>query len=65
MNEQNTKDLFINPYYAIHISPTLVTDHELMVTKEKWIQVNSKLIDEIGKEEWFKRLLAILESDKS
>ena len=63
MNDQNAKDLFINPYYAIKISPTLVSGHELMVSKEKWIQINSQLIDELGKEEWLKQLLAVLESD--
>ncbi|MDO8513093.1 MAG: hypothetical protein Q7S37_01180 [bacterium] len=64
MNKQETKELFINPYYAINISPDLISKHELMVTKEKWIEVNSRLIDELGKEEWLKQLLAVLESKK-
>ena len=62
MNEKETKKLFINPYYAIQISPTLTDEHELMVNKKKWVQVNSQLIDELGKEEWLKQLLAVLES---
>lgn len=64
MNDQETKELFINPYYAINISPDLVSEHELMVTKEKWIEVNSRLIDELGKEEWLKQILTVLESKK-
>ena len=64
MNDQETKELFINPYYAINISPDFVNEHELMVTKEKWIEVNSRLIDELGNEEWLKQLLAVLESKK-
>jgi len=64
MNDQETKEFFLNPYYAIHISPELTTEHELMTTKEKWIQVNSQLIDELGKEEWLKQLLDVLESGK-
>ena len=64
MNNQETKELFINPYYAINISPDLASEHELMVTKEKWIQVNSRLIDELGKEEWLKQILTVLESEK-
>lgn len=64
MNDQETKELFINPYYAINISSDLVSEHKLMVTKEKWIQVNARLIDELGKEEWLKQLLAVLESKK-
>ncbi|MFA6336012.1 MAG: hypothetical protein WCX48_10780 [Bacteroidales bacterium] len=63
MNHQESKELFINPYYAINISPTLATEHELMTSKEKWILVNSKLIDEMGKEAWLKQLLDILESN--
>lgn len=62
MNEQETKELFINPYYAISILPSLVEEHEPMVSKEKWIEVNARLIDELGKEEWLKSLLAVLES---
>lgn len=62
MNEQYAKKMFISPYYAINISPALVAEHELMVSKEKWVQVNSQLIDELGKEEWLKQLLTVLES---
>ena len=62
MDDPNTKEIFANPYYAINIEPGLTTEHEIMVTKEQWIRVNAKLIDEIGKEEWLKQLLAVLES---
>ena len=64
MNKQETKDMFINPFYAINLSPSLLAEHEPMIAKEKWIQVNSKLIDEIGKEEWLKQLLKVLEGVK-
>lgn len=62
MNEQETKDIFINPFYAINISPSLIAEHEPMVSKEQWVKVNTKLIDELGKEEWLKQLLSVLES---
>ena len=62
MDKINIKEMFANPYYAINISPWLVTAHEPMVTKEQWIKVNAKLIEEIGREEWLKQLLAVLES---
>lgn len=62
MNEEEIKKIFANPYYAIQIAPILATEHETLVPKETWIQANSKLIDEIGKEEWLKQLLAVLES---
>jgi hypothetical protein len=62
MNKENLKDMFINPFYAINILPSLCLEHEPTVSKEKWIEVNAKLIDEISKEEWLKRLLTILES---
>lgn len=60
--ERLARQIFINPYYAINISPLLTDEHDKLTTKEQWIKVNSKLIDEIGKEEWLKHLLAILES---
>jgi hypothetical protein len=62
MNEQDTKEMFANPFYAVNISPSLITEHEPMVSKEQWIKVNAKLIDELGKEEWLKRLLSVLET---
>jgi hypothetical protein len=62
MNDQNSKELFINPYYAIRVSPELTTKHEVMATKEQWVKVNSQLIDEMGKEEWLTQLLTILET---
>ena len=62
MNEDDTKKFFVNPYYAIRIAPSLATEHEFMTSKEKWIQVNAKLIDELGKEEWLKELLDVLET---
>jgi hypothetical protein len=65
MNSHNVKDVFINPYYAIHISPSLVAKHELMTSKEKWIRVNVKLIDDLGKEKWLGMLLDVLESGKA
>lgn len=64
MNEQEARELFINPYYAIRISSNLAVDHDTMVSKYQWIKVNAQLIDELGKEEWLKQLLSVLESDK-
>lgn len=62
MNEKETVEMFANPFYAINILPALCAEHEPMVSKETWIKANAKMIDEIGKEEWLKRLLSALES---
>lgn len=62
MNKQNIEDLFVNPYYTINISPILSEKHDPIVDKEKWIAANTRLMKEIGQEEWLKRLLDILES---
>lgn len=64
MNEEETKNMLINPFYAIQIASMFTLEHEFLCTKEQWIGANSKLIDEIGKEEWLGRLLSILESGK-
>lgn len=62
MDEQNTKDMFINPYYAVNFSPIFAQKHEPMTTKENWVKVNLKLMDELGNEEWLNRLLHVLET---
>lgn len=64
MNEQETQELFINPYYAISISSELSEEHEPMTSKENWVKVNTKLIREMGEEAWLERLLAVLEGEK-
>lgn len=64
MNEKELGEVFVNPFYAINISPSLVLKHEPMVSKDKWVKVNANLIDEMGKEEWLKRLLSALEVDR-
>lgn len=55
--------MLINPIYAVSIDPDLVGEHEPILTKERWIEANEKLIDEIGAETWLRRLLAVLEGD--
>jgi hypothetical protein len=61
MDKQETQEIFINPFYAINISSSLTGEHEPMASKDEWIKVNSKLIDELGKEMWLEMLLEILE----
>jgi len=64
MNNQQTKKMFVNPYYAININPSLVEEHEPMVSKKEWIQANIKLMDEIGQEKWLKLLLSVLQDNR-
>jgi hypothetical protein len=63
LNEEDVKAMLINPIYAVSIDPDLVGSHEPIVSKERWIEANEKLINEIGAEEWLGRLLAVLEGD--
>jgi hypothetical protein len=62
MDKKELEHMFTNPFYAINILPSLCLKHEPMVSKETWIKANAKMIDEIGKEAWLKRLLDTLES---
>jgi len=61
--EDDVTDLLINPVYAVSIDPDLAGKHEAIVPKRRWIDANKRLIDEIGAEEWLRRLLAVLEGD--
>jgi len=62
-SEKDVTGMLINPIYAISIDPDLVGKHEAIVPKQRWIEANRGLIDEIGAEEWLRRLLAVLEGD--
>jgi hypothetical protein len=53
--------MLINPVYAISISPDLEGKREPLVSRDLWIEANRRLIDEIGAEEWLRRLLTTLE----
>ena len=63
MSTDELKDMLINPYYAVQIDPTLVDDHELLVSEEQWITANRKLLRELGDEAYLCRLLAVLKGD--
>ena len=60
--EDDVREIFANPFYAINISPVLAAEHELMVSEETWVKVNLKIMQEIGQEEWLKHLLKALKS---
>jgi hypothetical protein len=62
-SEDDVTAMLINPIYAVSIAPDLAGSHEPIVSKERWIEANEKLIDEIGAERWLRRLLAVLEGD--
>ncbi|MBA3809689.1 MAG: hypothetical protein H0X28_15060 [Solirubrobacterales bacterium] len=55
--------MLINPIYAISIHPDLTGTHEPIVTKQLWIEANQKLIEEVGAQEWLRRLLVTLEGN--
>jgi hypothetical protein len=42
-----------------------VGKHEAIVPKQRWTDANTRLIDEVGAEEWLRHLLAVLEGDYS
>lgn len=52
-----------HPVYAVSINPDLAGKHEAIVPKQRWIDANKRLIEEIGAEKWLSRLLAVLEGD--
>jgi hypothetical protein len=62
-SKNDATGMLINPFYAISIDPDLVGEHEAIVPRQRWIETNQRLIDELGTEEWLRRLLAVLEGD--
>jgi hypothetical protein len=57
------KDERVNPFNVINIDPKNAIEHPPIVTRELWIQVNTKLIEEMGANEWLKQLLDVLVGD--
>jgi hypothetical protein len=60
VDHNDLKEILANPYYAIVITKALSEEHEPLVSEEDWIKANAKLIEEIGAEEWLRRLLDTL-----
>jgi hypothetical protein len=52
----------INPFYAITVSEDLTIEHAPLVSRETWIEANTKLIDELGARAWLEKLLTVLET---
>lgn len=65
MDQEELKQAFANPFYAIVVNKTLAEDHEPLISEEDWVKVNAKLIGEIGAEEWLNRLLDNLKGKRS
>ena len=63
LSEDDITAMLINPVYAVSIDQNLVGSHQPIIPRERWIEANQRLIDEIGPEEWLRRLLAVLEGD--
>jgi len=63
--ENDSKRMLANPYYAVVLDKSLTEDHEPLIAEEDWIKANAKLIAEIGAEEWLHRLLETLKGKQT
>ena len=55
----------LNPTLTINISDRLQGDHPPLITRDQWVQANTKLIKELGTNTWLWRLLFTLETGGS
>lgn len=62
LTEPASLETMENPARAIMIRHDLQGEHEVIVSLEAWLTANTKLIKEIGSEEWLDRLLKLLEA---
>jgi hypothetical protein len=60
-NSDDIVDMVINPFYALTISEDLTVEHAPLVSRETWIDANTKLIGELGARAWLEKLLTVLE----
>jgi len=58
--EESLARMLISPFYAITIHPVFTQEHEPIVSEERWVKVNAKLMGELGAEVWLSKLLTVL-----
>ncbi len=51
----------INPFYAITCDPMMSTPHEPMWSREDWVRINVRLVNDLGPERYLTLLLDVLE----
>ena len=64
-DEDDTKSMFANPYYAVSFADYLFKTQDTALAKEDWVLANTKLINKIGAEDWLTELLACLTTEPS
>jgi hypothetical protein len=52
----------ISPRNVVIVSERLRGEHKPIITRQQWLQVNTKLMKELGTEAWLWRLIDILET---
>lgn len=52
--------MIANPFYAIDIDPALAVPHEPLLSEDQWVQVNARLVEELGAAAYLRNLLVIL-----
>ena len=62
-DEDNIKNTLINPFYAVSLADHLFANNETTLPKEDWVLVNTKLISEMGAEDWLEELLVALTTE--
>jgi hypothetical protein len=55
--------LLVNPFYAINIAPMLAEPHEPLMSEDKWVAANVKLIENEGAEAYLRTLLSVLKGN--
>ena len=59
-SEKELTRIFVNPFYAITIHPSLSMKHPYLVSEAKWIKANTMTIKEMGAKKWLENLLDVL-----
>lgn len=64
MSEAEVKRIFTNPFYCLNkIDDTFVQEHTPLIDEATFIATGTKLINEIGPEEYIKNLLENLKGN--
>ena len=63
LDEENLKDIIINPFNAVVLQDYLFDDHNLEVAKEDWVLKNVGLLREMSAKDWLEQFLVALTTD--
>ncbi len=59
--EDDIKRIIVNPFSSFLVASELTKEHELTMSTDEWIKINTSLIESYGTESWLRQVITALE----